>query len=464
MGTVIRTIEISQTPTVSGNWFIPYSRVLLGNPLNYNNSVIGARCCPMIQGKYTYADENISSANVVSTVGTAVVVVMTAWDIDAVGGARIGDTLYRNGSSVIGTITEVIETATTLTLVIAEPTTGIAATNMVLDLWPRNRGNFGPITINVQNAYIGSDYNFEYQPPTTADPAAPDNYFTVDASEAFKTVFAQYQGQPFSVNLEDYRLFGSIQLRLDGELIDTYEIINVLDGTVANPAYVEGWAPISNISNPRKGNDLTSNPRVRMRWTRPTEGTTWVYPYMIDGGGVPRIDPTSAGGSYNEVTCEEYDFLSVSQSYIQLVWLNQYGAFDTWLFNYGEPGRYGGNTPSHQRVAGKSQLARRDFDITQVNRGVQREAYEFNSGMIPVEFVPILQGLQQSPLVFMLPIGAIMATVSIGFRDVFALENQAELIRVTLEDADWEDSLIGFPSSAFVGTVTIANITNSQTL
>jgi hypothetical protein len=111
-------------------------------------------------------------------------------------------------------------------------------------------------------------------------------------------------------------------------------------------------------------------------------------------------------------------------------------------------------------------MARRDFDITQVNRGIQQQNFEFNSGMVAREFVPILEGLHASPLVFMLPIGVPMATTYDGSteRYSFSLIDQPELIRVMLEDRDWQDSLIGYPATSFSATVVIANITNTQTL
>jgi hypothetical protein len=66
----------------------------------------------------------------------------------------------------------------------------------------------------------------------------------------------------------------------------------------------------------------------------------------------------------------------------------------------------------------------------------------------------------------MLPIGAAMATtfnIDSG-RYSFSLIDQPELIRVMLEDQDWQDSLIGYPATSFSATVVIANITNTQTL
>lgn len=468
MGTITRALVISQTPNLEGNWAIPYSRLLLGNPLDYNTSIVGTRRCPMIQGKYTYSDDDISSANVSSVVGTTWQVVMTVWDIDAVGGARIGDTITigSGAGTVIGTITEVIETATSLTLKVGNPQTSPVGTNSTYNLWPRNRGNFGPITVNVQNSYVGSDFNFDYQPPITADPTTSDNFFTVDASEALKTAFAAYQGQPFSDSLEDYRLTLGIQLRMDGALEDSWSLDNVLDGTVAYGVPPITYNPISNVCLPRFGPDPT-NPLVRMRWSVSGEEDVWVQPYLIDNDGIPLLPTGSSFTSQlNEITCADYDFLAVGLHYIQLVWLNPYGGFDTWLFPYGEPGPYGGNTPRHNYTAGKSQMARRDFDITQVNRGIQQQNFEFNSGMVAREFVPVLEGLHGSPLVFMLPIGVPMATTydNTTERYSFSLIDQPELIRVILEDQDWQDSLIGYPATSFSATVVIANITNTQTL
>ena len=468
MGTIFREIAVEQFPNLDGDWVIPYSRLLLGNPLDYNGSVAGLRRCPIIQGRYSYVDGDISSANVCSVVGTTWQVVMTVWDIDAVGGARIGDTLYRQGSNVIGTITEVIETATTLTLKVAEPINIHTGSNLTLDLYPRNRGNFGPVVITATNILLDVATIVNYQPPTTsaADLSSGDNYFTVDASEVLKTAFAGYQGQPFSPSLEDYRMRVQISLYLDGVQEDSWVSENALDGTVAY-AIPSPYRPISNVCSPRLGNDPNLNPLVRMRWSVSGENDAWVQPYLIGPDGVPFLpEGTSFASTCNEITCADYDFLAVGLHYIQLVWLNPYGGFDTWLFPYGEPGPYGGNTPRHTYTAGKSQMARRDFDITQVNRGIQQQAYEFNSGMIAREFVSILEGLHGSPLVFMLPIGAAMATTfNIDtLRYSFSLIDQPELIRVMLEDKDWQDSLIGYPASSFSATVVIANITNTQIL
>jgi hypothetical protein len=461
-------LEVSQTPTLDGDWVIPYSRYLVGNPLDYNGSVAGLRRCPIIQGRYSYVDADISSVNTASMVGTTWQIVMTTWDIDAVGSARIGDTLQKNGSDVIGTITEVIETATTLTLKVANPINIYVTTNLIVDLYPRNRGNFGPIVVRATNIYLDTVTEINYQPPTTAgNITSGDNYFTVDASEVLKTAFAGYHGQPFSPSLEDYRMRVIIDLYLDGVQEDSWVSENALDGTVAYPV-PSPYLPISNVCSPRLGNDPNLNPLVRMRWSVAGQNDVWVQPYLIGTDGVPFLPDGLGTGPEpcNEITCADYDFLSVGLHYIQLVWLNPYGGFDTWLFSYGEPGLYGGNTPRHNYTAGKSQLARRDFDITQVNRGIQQQNYEFNSGMIPVELAPVLEGLHGSPLVFMLPIGAAMATVYDYDLDrySFSLIDQPELIRVMLEDQDWQDSLIGYPATSFSATVVIANITNTQIL
>jgi hypothetical protein len=155
------------------------------------------------------------------------------------------------------------------------------------------------------------------------------------------------------------------------------------------------------------------------------------------------------------IDCSQNDWLGIDKNYLGLCWLNNYGAWDTFFFSYGEGGQYGGNAPVHSYNAGKSMTARRDFDITQTNRGIQTQSWAFNSGMMPVQWVPFFQGLMASNVIWAIPPGVPIAGMDVNS---FQIQNQQSFVRVYLEDADWEDSVIGEPKTRFSGTVTASNI------
>jgi hypothetical protein len=200
-------------------------------------------------------------------------------------------------------------------------------------------------------------------------------------------------------------------------------------------------------------------------------GTFFTLPtWSIRGGGIPVLGTTiesdgvintqtDTGGT--EIDCVTADFLSIDGNYLGLVWLNNYGAFDVFFFPYGEGGQYGGTAPVHKFNSGKSILARRDFDITQVSAGVQTQGWEFNTGMMPVEWVGFFQGLMASILVYAIPPDQPIAVNDFG---QFELRDQTGLQRVYLSDADWEDSVFGEPKTRFSATATVAKIIKGRLL
>lgn len=462
MGTITRDISISSAPD-EALIYIGYSQYLVGNPLSFYSVTAGQKGCPMIQGNYQNSEENIEGSSPNNVCGNngdgfwEITFNANSWSINSVGGVRVGDIL---GHALITTpatfayIIKVIKTATTLTIVVnGQGTSGTNVNNVTL--FPVGRGNFGPAKITVTNAQTSEQTIVEYQPPTTQTlNDVSYNYFVVDATEALKVAMAKNTDPPTTTNLSGYRYTVRISIYLDGTEIDYWQTSNALCGL-----------------------DLPygSPNQLGMTSLPATSGFTDVkwnikgYPDFVVAVTTYNVTTKAINtlGYYSNTalncTDPNYEFLSIDANYLGLAWLNNFGGWDVFFFAYGEGGQYGGNAPVHNYNSGKSIQARKDFDITQVSRGVQTQSWSFNSGMMPVEWVPFFQGLMSSNLIYAIPPNVELA-ISGSNPPHFDLNDQSGMIRVYLEDADWEDSVFGEPKTRFSGTVTVAKILKGRLL
>lgn len=451
MGTITRQISLETTPAATFQQLIPYSRKLVTSPGSY---VPDNPYAPIWRGKYDYIDANIEgttpdNAGVQLTEGYQIT--FNIWDIDAIGGIRIGDQLLLTNAipaPVSGIVTDVTQTQTQLIVLLDIASLANETDITGISLYPVGRGNFGPIELVIGNNEDDTE-TYSYQPPTTYR-GSGENVFIIDASEALKTWYAKH-GQlnpnvvPMLINsyLDDVMTnIGSNDNCHNAVLPCGVSPLTDEIGVYINQRYPSYYNDQYDPELPALFNCLFDFPFGRVGFAT----------QMLVANESGELSVNQNVGPGQAITCEQLEILSLDKNWVGLLWKNWYGGYDAWFFKYGQ--QIGAQ---HSYLAGESQMQRIGWQVTQTNRGLPRRSWSMSTGMFPKQYSTFFAQLKESNEVYLIPNSPSLPTFTgpdfYEVTNISVLQEANLLVRVNVQDDDWTDNVFGQSLTSYSVTV-----------